>query len=49
MNKEQKIKPLTEEEKEFLKPYIKEWLKDEWRRNNKKYKRNDSIFRQYYL
>ena len=29
MNKEQKIKPLSEETKEFLKPYIKEWLKYE--------------------
>ena len=29
MNKEKKIKPLSEEIKEFLKPYIKEWLKYE--------------------
>ena len=26
MNKEQTIKPLSEEIKEFLKPYIKKWL-----------------------
>ena len=28
MNKEQKVKPLSNEEKEFLKTYIKQWLEE---------------------
>ena len=29
MRGEYKVKPLSEDEKEFLRPYIERWLKDE--------------------